>query len=69
MKTRADGKIPREDALVLQGICTPAVGDTTSEPQGRNALPGTPVTASMSDGEIAVTRVEPWNTAITVSHP
>ena len=50
-KTCVPGKIPREDALVVQGIRTPAGDDTTSEPQGRNALPGTPVNASMSDGK------------------
>jgi len=32
----------------VQGIRTPAGNDTTSEPQGRNALPGAPVKASMS---------------------
>ena len=47
---------------MVKGICTPARIDTTSEPQGRNALPGAPVTASMSDGLMTVTRVEPWNT-------
>ena len=36
---------------MVQGICNPAVSDTTSEPQGRNALPGAPVNASMSDGK------------------
>ena len=51
MKTRADRKIPREGATLVQGIRTPADSDTTSEPQGRNALPGAPVKASMSDGE------------------
>ena len=35
---------------MLKGACTPAENDTTSEPQGRNALPGAPVSASMSDG-------------------
>ena len=50
-KTCVDGKISREGALVLKGACTPAVDDTTSEPQGRNALPGAPVKASMSDGQ------------------
>ena len=64
--TRA-GKIPREDATLVQGIRNPAVTDTTSEPQIGNSLPGTPVKASMSDGNFAVTRVEPWNTF--VSHP
>ena len=47
---------------MVKGICTPARIDTTSEPQGRNALPGAPVTASMSDGLMTVARVEPWNT-------
>ena len=50
MKTCVSGKIPREDATLVQGIRTPAGDDTTSEPQGRNALPGAPVKASMSDG-------------------
>ena len=66
-KTRFSGKIPREDAALVQGICTPAGEDTTSEPQGRNALPGAPVKASMSGSESGATRVEPWNTF--VSHP
>ena len=52
---------------MVQGFRNPAGNDTTSEPQGRNALPGAPVNASMSDGLTAVTRVEPWNTF--VSHP
>ena len=49
MKTRGPGKIPREDAILVQGSRNPAGDDTTSEPQGRNALPGAPVKASMSD--------------------
>ena len=52
---------------MVQGVCTPAEDDTTSEPPGGNTGPDTPVNASMSDGETAVTRVEPWNTF--VSHP
>ena len=44
------GKIPREAATLVQGIRTPAENDTTSEPHGRNAMPGSPVKASMSDG-------------------
>ena len=35
---------------MVQGICNPAVGDTTSEPPGGNTGTGTPVNASMSDG-------------------
>ena len=50
MKTRLPGKIPREAATLVQGGCTPAGKDTTSEPRGRNAPPGAPVKASMSDG-------------------
>ena len=46
------GKIPREGAVLVQGIRTPAEDDTTSEPYGRNAIPGAPVTASMSDGRL-----------------
>ena len=34
----------------MQGFRTPAGTDTTSEPHGGNAMPGAPVTASMSDG-------------------
>ena len=68
MKTRDPRKIPREGAALVKGICNTARIDTTSEPQGRNALPGAPVTASMS-GSFAATRVEPWNTVCNVSHP
>ena len=32
----------------MQGSRTPAAKDTTSEPHGGNAMPGTPVNASMS---------------------
>ena len=56
---------PRKDSqrglCLVQKACNPAVDDTTSELRGRNAPPGAPVNASMSDG-CAVTRVEPWNT-------
>ena len=45
MKTRGSGKIPREDAILVQGVRTPAGDDTTSEPRGRNAPPGAPVIA------------------------
>ena len=48
MKTRLPGKIPREDATLVQGARTPAGEDTTSEPWGRNAPPGAPVIAPMS---------------------
>ena len=44
------GGIPREKATLVQGFCIAAGIDTTSEPQAGNGLPGTPVTASMSDG-------------------
>ena len=44
------GKIPREDAILVQGGRNPAGNDTTSEPRGRNAPTGAPVKASMSDG-------------------
>jgi hypothetical protein len=46
----SSGKIPREGATLVQGFCKTAVCDTTSEPWGRNALPGAPVKAPMSDG-------------------
>ena len=61
------GKIPREEATMVQGFRNTAACDTTSEPQGRNALPGAPVIASMSGPVRGTTRVEPWNTS--VSHP
>ena len=48
---------------MVKGICNTARVDTTSEPQGRNALPGAPVTVPMSGGFMSTaTRVEPWNT-------
>ena len=50
MKTRDPRKIPREDAALVKGACNTARIDTTSEPQGRNALPGAPVNAPMSGG-------------------
>ena len=50
MKTRADRKIPREGATLVQGSRNTAKADTTSEPWGRNASSGAPVKASMSDG-------------------
>ena len=50
MKTCGPGKIPREDAILVQGICNTAEDDTTSEPQIGNGLPGAPVRAPMSDG-------------------
>ena len=64
MRVRKD---TQRGCRMVQGICTPAENDTTSEPPGGNTGTGTPVKASMSDGVIAVTRVEPWNTF--VSHP
>ena len=45
MKTRLSGKILREKRIMVKAFCTPAGWDTTSEPQGRNALPGAPVKA------------------------
>ena len=42
------GKIPREDAILVKGTRSPAAGDTTSELQVGNVLPGAPVMASMS---------------------
>ena len=48
MKTRDPGKIPREGAILVQGIRNTAGDDTTSEPRGRNAPTGAPVKASMS---------------------
>ena len=66
MKTCRCGKIPREDAILVQGICTPAAVDTTSEPQTGNGLPGTPVKASMSDG---LCRNQGGTVEYFVSHP
>ena len=50
MKTCDPGKIPREDAVLVQGSRNPAGDDTTSELRGRNAPTGAPVTVPMSDG-------------------
>ena len=66
MKTRADRKIPREVATLVQGNCTPADSDTTSEPQVGNGLPGAPVKASMSDG---LRRNQGGTVEYFVSHP
>ena len=44
------GKIPRERAISVQGLCTPAAEDTTSELPVGNGRTGAPVIASMSDG-------------------
>ena len=62
MKTRDPRRIPREDAILVQGICNTVWIDTTSEPPGRNARMGAPITASMSGSVRRATRVEPWNT-------
>ena len=48
MKTWPQGKMPREEAALLKGFCTPALRPTTSELQTGNGLPGAPVIASMS---------------------
>ena len=66
-KTRAPGKNPREDATLVQGICTPAENDTTSEPQGRNALSGAPVIASMSGFDSS--KQPGWNRGIQTCIP
>ena len=50
-KTCLAGKIHQRGAHLVQALRTPAGEDTTSEPWGRNAPPGSPVIASMSDGE------------------
>ena len=49
-KTCIPGKIPREDAILVQGVCNTALDDTTSEPPDGNIGTGAPVKASMSDG-------------------
>ena len=67
MKTCFSGKIPREGAILVQGIRNPAGKDTTSELPGGNTGTGAPVKASMSGSACRATRVEPWNTF--VSHP
>ena len=66
MKTRGPGKIPREDAILVQGSRNPAGGDTTSELWGRNAPPGAPVTVPMSDG---LCRNQGGTVEYFVSHP
>ena len=60
------GKIPREDAALVQGIRTPAEDDTTSELCGRNATPGAPVIVPMSDG---FCRNQGGTVEYFVSHP
>ena len=44
------GKIPREEAILVQGFRTPAHADTTSEQPIGNGWTCAPVTAPMSDG-------------------
>ena len=51
---------------MVQGICTPAEDDTTSEPQVGNGLPGAPVKAPMSDG---ICRNQGGTVEYFVSHP
>ena len=60
------GKIPREEATLVQGFCNTAACDTTSEPPGGNTGTGTPVKASMSDGE---SRNQGGTVEYFVSHP
>ena len=66
MKTCVPGKILQRGSRLLQGLRNPAGHDTTSELPAGNGRTGAPVTASMSDGSYAVTRVEPWNTAYCI---
>ena len=40
MKTRGPGKIPREDAILVQGSRNPAGDDTTSELRERKCRAG-----------------------------
>ena len=68
-KTRAFGKIPREDAPVVKGTRTPAESDTTSEPQIGNGLPGAPVIASMSGSAPRGNQGGTVEYCFTVSHP
>jgi len=66
MKTRRPGKIPRERYIWCKYFVTLPGPDTTSEPQGRNALPGSPVKATMSDG---LCRNQGGTVEYFVSHP
>ena len=51
----------RERLVCCKSLCA-ARPDTASEPQRGNALPGSPVTETQSDGCCAfVSRVEPWS--------
>ena len=68
-KTRAGSKIPREGAIWCKASVTLQSAIPLPSRVCGNATPGAPVNASMSDGRKAVTRVEPWNTEMTVSHP
>ena len=52
----------------MKGIRTPALNDTTSEPQAGNSLPGAPVIASMSGG-FYVNRNQGGTVEYFVSHP
>ena len=53
-KSKDEDMRSREDSQrgyrLVKGTCNTAGSDTTSELQGRNALTGAPVKASMSDG-------------------
>ena len=51
---------------MLRWRCIPEPYHTASEPRGRNALPGAPVTASMSDG---FCRNQGGTVEYFVSHP
>ena len=65
-KTRIPGKIPREDAILVQGFRTPAHADTTSEQPTGNGRTCAPVTAPMSDG---LCRNQGGTVEYFVSHP
>ena len=59
-------KAAQREARLVRGFCKTASHDTTSEPPGRNARMGAPITASMSDGFV---RNQGGTVEYFVSHP
>ena len=59
-------KLLREETALVKGFCNTASCDTTSEPWERNVPSGTPVKASMSDGNC---RNQGGTVEYFVSHP
>ena len=65
-KTCAPVRFPERTPFLVKGTRSPAAGDTTSELQVGNVLPGAPVTASMSG---SVKAGQPgWNRGILLTY-